>query len=148
MSGESLVFFRFSFLSECIIRACDNSPHAAYADFSTFLRNYERDHSAEDNEDGELYPLYIHSAMRRRMMSILRHPSYSAMMCESIKRVEREIMFTGPLDVSGGSDSVILVFINNKRPLLCVLLSISVGVYICYCFLLFIQIVLIVFIFL
>ena len=38
------------------------------------------------------------------MMSILRHPSYSAMMCKSIKRVEREIMFTGPPDVSGGSD--------------------------------------------
>ena len=60
-------------------------------------------------------------------MSMLRHLSYSAMMCESIQRVEREIMFTGPLDVSSGSDSVILVFIKHKRPFLCVLLSISVG---------------------
>ena len=37
---------------------------------------------------------------------MLRHPSYSAMMCESIRGVDREIMFMGSadVDVEGSSD--------------------------------------------
>ena len=79
------------------------SPHRAYVEFSAFLEEYERDHAPDEQEDDMFFPLYIPTSMRRRMITVLRHPTYSAMMCESIRGVDREIMFIGSADVEESS---------------------------------------------
>ena len=80
------------------------SPLRAYIEFTAFLEEYERDHAPDEQED-MLFPLYIPASIRRRMITVLRHPTYSAMLCESIRGVDREIMFIGSADVeSSGED--------------------------------------------